>query len=358
MIQSSRPRPFEPAWRGLRQGLWGSAFVFFLGLFMGLTLQAHAAGQSAGASEESDQPHARAKAMVQRATDSATRLNFSGTYVHQHAKGIYSAKVRRGNSAEGRVTVIDALDGPARRTIRLNSQVRAYLPDQKQVRVYPGAAVRLDFPHPPVYDFSRMTEHYQLRVSTGKRIAGRMTDRLEFVPHNQSRWSVHCWFDQATGLMLKTQTLDPSGAVLEEHAFSELTLETSSQVIGLEAPFEDIGVWQRVTAPIHREPMPQSLKAYAGALGFHPLAVAKVKEPSSSIPHTQWLFTDGIALVSVFFIQDTKLHGQAGSTETTDLKGATAMIVGSKSGYHLTALGEVPIDTAKSLIATLPLPQQ
>jgi sigma-E factor negative regulatory protein RseB len=356
MTQSSRPRPFESAFLWLRQGLL-RAFVV-LGLFIGLAAQSHVAGQSTPSSGASDQLHARAKTMIQRAADSATRLDFAGTYVHQHAKGIYSAKVRRGNSAEGRVTVIDALDGPARRTIRLNSQVRAYLPDQKQVRVYPGASVRLDFPHPPVYDFSRVTEHYQLRVSTGKRIAGRMTDRLEFVPHNQSRWSVHCWFDQETGLMLKTQTLDPSGAVLEEHSFSDLNFESSSQAIVLDAPFKDAGGWQRVTAPIQREPMPQSLKAYAGALGFHPLAVAKVKEPSSSFPHTQWLFTDGIALVSVFFIQDPKLNGQAGSTETTDLKGATAMIVGSKSGYHLTALGEVPIDTAKSLIATLPLPQQ
>ncbi len=318
------------------------------------------AAESPASTKAGQQLQARAKVMVQRAADSASQLNFSGTYVHQHAKGLYSAKVMRGLSPEGRATVIDALDGPARRTVRLSSEVRAYLPDQKQVRIYPGASVRLDFPHPPVYDFARVTEHYQIRLATGKRIAGRMTDRIEFVPRNPSRWGVHCWFDQASGLMLKTQTLDANGAVLEEHSFSDLNLGSSPQPsgLGLEAPFKDVGSWQRVTAPIHREPMPQVLKDYAGSLGFLPLAAAKVKEPSSSLPHTQWLFTDGIALVSVFFIHDPKLNGQANSTESSDLKGATAMIIGSKSGYHLTALGEVPIDTAKSLLVTLPLPQQ
>jgi sigma-E factor negative regulatory protein RseB len=336
--------------------------VTFLGL-VGLCLSVACAGISfatephaSAENQQQLQAKAKAKAMVQRAADSASRLDFYGTYVHQHAKGLYSAKVRRGMSPEGRATVIDALDGPARRTVRLSTEVRAYLPDQRQVRVYPGASVRLDFPHPPVYDFARVVEHYQIRLATGKRVAGRMTDRLEFVPHNQSRWSVHCWFDQASGLMLKTQTLDTNGAVLEEHSFSDLNLGPSPQPIGLEAPFKDVRSWQRVTAPIHREPMPQALKAYVGSMGFHPLAAAKVKEPSSALPHTQWLFTDGIALVSVFFIQDPKLNGQSGSTESTDLQGATAMIIGSKSGYHLTALGEVPIDTAKSLLATLPLP--
>lgn len=334
--------------------------VGFLGL-AGLCLSVTYAGISFAtephaSADNQQQLQAKAKAIVQRAADSASRLDFYGTYVHQHAKGLYSAKVRRGMSPEGRATVIDALDGPARRTVRLSTEVRAYLPDQKQVRVYPGASVRLDFPHPPVYDFARVVDHYQIRLASGKRVAGRMTDRLEFVPYNQSRWSVHCWFDQASGLMLKTQTLDTNGAVLEEHSFSDLNLGPSHQSIGLEAPFKDVRSWQRVTAPIHREPMPQALKAYVGSMGFLPLAAAKVKEPSSALPHTQWLFTDGIALVSVFFIQDPKLNGQSGSTESTDLQGATAMIIGSKSGYHLTALGEVPIDTAKSLLATLPLP--
>jgi sigma-E factor negative regulatory protein RseB len=334
-------------------GLLCSCFVLAFGHSPGV----HASGPSGPLSTPKDLQD-KAKAMVERAANSALQLDFTGTYVHQHAKGLYSAKVRRGMSSEGRVTVIDALDGPPRRTVRLGNQVRAYLPDQSQVRVYPGTSVRLDFPHPPVYDFSRITENYQIRLATGKRIAGRMTDRLKFVPHNQSRWSVHCWFDQASGLMLKMQTLDTNGAVLEEHSFSDLHLGPSKPPLNLEAPFKDIGSWQRVTAPINREPMPQALKAYVGSTGFQPLAVAKVTEPSAPTPHTQWLFTDGIALVSVFFIQDAKLNGQAAGTESTDLKGATAMIIGSKSGYHLTALGEVPIDTAKNLLATLPLPQQ
>ncbi len=348
-----------PAFAVVREVL--GRLVFLRLVFVSLAVaQATAAfaSESAASAEALQELQARAKVMVQRAADSASQLNFSGTYVHQHARGLYSAKVMRGMTPEGRVTVIDALDGPAKRTVRLSSEVRAYLPDQKQLRVYPGASVRLDFPHPPVYDFSRVTEHYQIRLTLGKRVAGRMTDRVEFVPRNPSRWGVHCWFDQASGLMLKTQTLDANGAVLEEHSFSDLNLGSSPQLPGLEAPFKDLRSWRRVTASIHREPMPQILKVYAGSMGFIPLAAAKVKEPSSPLPHTQWLFTDGIALVSVFFIHDPKLNGQAGSAESSDLKGATAMIIGSKSGYHLTALGEVPIDTAKSLLATLPLPQQ
>ncbi|MFZ9116690.1 MAG: hypothetical protein ACO20Q_06525, partial [Burkholderiaceae bacterium] len=93
--------------------------VTFLGL-VGLCLSVACADISFAtepnaSAENQQQLQAKAKAMVQRAADSASRLDFYGTYVHQHAKGLYSAKVRRGMSPEGRATVIDALDGPARR---------------------------------------------------------------------------------------------------------------------------------------------------------------------------------------------------------------------------------------------------
>ena len=74
--------------------------LVFLSLFVAQAGTASAA-ESPASTKAGQQLQARAKVMVQRAADSASRLDFSGTYVHQHAKGLYSAKVMRGLSPEG-----------------------------------------------------------------------------------------------------------------------------------------------------------------------------------------------------------------------------------------------------------------
>ena len=71
-----------------------------------------------------------------------------------------------------------------------------------------------------------MAQFYHLKTARGERVAGLETDVVQLVPVDSLRFGYRIWTEQKTGLVVKLQTLDSVGRVLEQAAFSELQLGT------------------------------------------------------------------------------------------------------------------------------------
>ena len=284
--------------------------------------------------------------MVQKISRSVQTLNFEGTYVHQQNGALYTARVYHRVSASGeRITRVQSLDGPTREVIRSSREMRAYLPEQRVVRIYKGPAIRPDFPAVFVSNPAWVLDHYLVEKKPGKRVADLETDLLVFAPKDQFRWRVHCWVEKRHRLPLKLQVLDPQGVVLEEYAFSEIRINPA-QAPQVTPSFEGVSDWKQVQAPMSPKEIPQSLAAGGPIIGFRPVAAALISEPALKSLE-QHVLSDGLAVVSVFV-------GPAVDAENVkpevSRRGALSMVVRKKGSQTITAMGEVPTETVQDLV--------
>lgn len=284
--------------------------------------------------------------LVQKISRSVQSLNFEGTYVHQQDGGLYTARVYHRVSANGeRVTRVQSLDGPSREVIRSSREMRAYLPEQRVIRIYKGPMVRPDFPAMFVANPSWVLDHYQIERRAGKRIADQETELLVFVPKDHFRWRVHCWVEKRHHLPVKLQLLDPQGLVLEEYAFSEVKINPS-QSPQVSPSFQGVSDWKRVYAPMVPKEVSQSIAAAGPMIGFRPVASAMVSEPSIRSVE-QYVLSDGLAVVSIFI---GPLMGADAQASEVSRKGSLSMVVRKKGSHSITAIGEVPTETVQDLV--------
>lgn len=72
---------------------------------------------------------------------------------------------------------------------------------------------------------SRIADFYKMRHDGVERVAGVEADVVMLVPKDSMRFGYRIWTEQKKGLVVKLQTLDADGKVLEQAAFSELQLD-------------------------------------------------------------------------------------------------------------------------------------
>lgn len=284
--------------------------------------------------------------LVQKISRSVQSLNFEGTYVHQQDGGLYTARVYHRVSSSGeRVMRVQSLDGPSREVIRSSREMRAYLPEQKVIRIYKGPLVRPDFPAMFVANPAWVLEHYQIERHAGKRIADQETELLVFIPKDQFRWRVHCWVEKRHHLPVKLQLLDPQGLVLEEYAFSEVKINPA-QAPQVSPSYPGVSDWKQVFAPMVPKEVSQSIAAAGPMVGFRPVASATVSEPSIKSVE-QYVLSDGLAVVSVFI---GPVVGADSKPTEVSRKGSLSMVVRKKGSHSITAIGEVPTETVQDLV--------
>jgi sigma-E factor negative regulatory protein RseB len=166
---------------------------------------------------------ADASAWLARAATAARQLNYVGTIVYQH--GAYSETSRLvhlydlGEEYDKLVN----LDGPAREVIRSHGEVRCFYPDAKVVRVEPRT-FRNAFPSVSPQQQKALADFYDFRKAETARVAGLETQAWVFEPKDGLRYGHKFWADIATGLIVKARVVDERDGVLEQFAFSEVSI--------------------------------------------------------------------------------------------------------------------------------------
>ena len=150
--------------------------------------------------------------------------------------------------------------------------------------------------------------------------------------------------------MVKLQTVDADGNVLEQAAFSELQLDAPVRIDKLSQMMAATDGWRVEKA--------EAVKTTAGAegwqlkaavAGFKPISCykrpARAPAPEGTL---QWIFSDGLAAVSLFVeTYDRQRHAQEGVFAS----GATQTLTRRIQDWWLTAVGEVPAADAEGLRA-------
>jgi sigma-E factor negative regulatory protein RseB len=285
---------------------------------------------------------------LMRIHEASRKLSYIGTFVVQSGGTMSSAKIWRVCEGSQQLERVETLTGAPRSIFRHNDQVVTFLPDRKVVRSEKRESLGI-FPELLQSPDSRIADFYRVRQEGAERVAGVEADIIVLVPKDKLRFGYRVWTEQKKGLVVKLQTLDTDGKVLEQAAFSELQLDAPVKMDKL------VQMMGKVDG--YRVERPVLVKTTAGAEGWvmkTPVAGFKsmsfYKRPARAANAAmgeeplQWIFSDGLASVSIFVEPfDRQRHDKESSLSL----GATQTMTKQVGGYWVTVMGEVPLVTLR-----------
>lgn len=260
-----------------------------------------------------------------------------------------SAKIWHVCEGSQQMERVETLTGAPRSIFRHNDQVVTFMPDHKVVRSEKRESLGL-FPELFQSVDSHIADFYRVQQAGSERVAGVEADIVNLVPKDRMRFGYRVWTERKNGLVVKLQTLDADGKVLEQAAFSELQLDAPVKMDKL------IQMMGKVDG--YRVEKPVLLKTTASAegwvlkapvAGFKPMSCYKRPVSAGTAAAAgeeplQWIFSDGLASVSIFV---EPLDRQRHDKESSLSLGATQTMTRQLDAYWITVMGEVPMTTLR-----------
>lgn len=282
---------------------------------------------------------------LMRMHEASKKQAYVGTYVVSSGGSISSAKIWHVCEGNQQVERVETLTGAPRSIFRHNDRVVTFMPEHKVVRTEKRESLGL-FPELLQSTDNRIAEFYKVRQEGVERVAGLEADVVVLVPKDAMRFGYRVWTEQKKGMVVKLQTLDADGKVLEQAAFSELQLDAPVKMDKL------LHMMGKVDG--YKVEKPVLVKTTASAegwvlktpvAGFAPMSCYKRPAVASGADEPlQWIFSDGLASVSLFVEPYDK---QRHEKEASMSLGATQTMTKQVGSYWLTVMGEVPMKTIK-----------
>ena len=331
-----------------RSALAGAAFVFSVGASWCQPTPAPARPAAPQAQAE----QRNVAEWLARMHLASRKLNYAGTFVVSSEAMLASARIWHACEGDQQIERVDSLTGPPRSTFRRNDHVVTFLQDSKVARIEKSEAPGL-FPNLLQGSDAAIPEFYMARLIGHDRVAGFQADIVLLKPKDKLRYGYRIWSEQKTGLVVKLQTLDLDGRVLEQAAFSELQLNAPvrldklSQMMG-----KTTGYRKEVLETVQTDPDAEGWSLRTPVAGFRSMSCIKRPTQAGTLQQgtVQWVFSDGLASVSLFLEPyDVERHLREGLVTV----GATRSLTLRAEDWWLTAVGEVPPQTLKAFAQAL-----
>ncbi|MEO6367413.1 MAG: MucB/RseB C-terminal domain-containing protein [Steroidobacteraceae bacterium] len=241
-------------------------------------------------------------------------------------------------------------NGSGWEVVRNGSEWVAYFPDLKIARVETrnrswGAMVTLN----GLTDETK--RNYEISTAGTERLLGRTAQLVRVDPRDGFRYGYRFWLDQQTAMPLKTQRITRAGEVLEEISFLTLEMRTSIPDELLKPDVDpDTLKWLRPDIHVDKSSLKTGVAPRKELLppGFR--VAFNNPEADSKAPRTRFIVSDGVNWVSVFIEPADKAQPAPGAPpDGVVLMGLSATYVVRQDGYKVTAVGEVPPLTVKSI---------
>jgi sigma-E factor negative regulatory protein RseB len=283
--------------------------------------------------------------------EASKRRAYMGTLVVSSGGSMASSRIWHVCDGEQQIERVESLSGVPRSTFRRNDEVITFSPQSRLAVVEKRESLGM-FPNLLKSPDSAIDQFYTARQTGTERVAGLEADVVRIEPRDKLRFAYRVWSEKKTGLVVKLQTLDGQGLVLEEVAFSELQLDAPVSMGKLSRMMTN-------TEGYKVESSTELLKTTAAAEGWQlksPVpgftSMTCLRRPAAggtAGSTLQWIFSDGLASVSLFIeVYERGRHGPEGLTAM----GATHTLgrrwSDNTGEWWLTAVGEVPPQTLQA----------
>ncbi len=348
------PRTLPPIC--LTGALWAACMLLIGGPALAQAQVPGLATGAAGSGVASDVklPERNISEWLERMHEAARRRAYIGTFVVTSGASMSSAKIWHVCDGDQQMERVEALTGAPRSTFRRNDQVITFNADSKTALAEKRESLGL-FPNLLKSSDSAIGQFYAARQVGSERVAGFDADVVQLAPKDGLRYGYRVWSEKKSGLVVKLQTVNAQGQVLEQAAFSDLQMDAPVSMAKLTQMMGNTEGY-KVEKPdlVKTTALAEGWMLKNAVPGFKPMSCFKrgvaVAEGAAADSTLQWIFSDGLASVSLFVEAfDRQRHVQEGLLSM----GATQMLTrrftdrqGEKGPeWWVTLVGEVPAPT-------------
>lgn len=337
------PGFFSPAC-ALRRGPLASLLLCVMGGGLLWLAVASGAAQAQTAPATNDE-HRTVNQWLARMHEASRQRAYSGTLVVSTGSAMSASRIWHVCDGKQQMERIETLTGAPRTTVRHNNDVITFAPDEKVAWLEKRESLGL-FPELLRTPANQIPTFYGVREEGAARVAGYLADTVEILPKDGLRFGYRIWAEQRSGLVLKLQTLDEKGRVLEQLAFTELDLNAVVRMDKLTKLMNDTRGYQLIKPVLLSTTLEKQgwrLKEMVPGFLFMschkraPEAAQRAEAPAVAL---QCVYSDGLASVSLFI---EPRNGDRPSMEDAAAPvGATHSVSRRIGAFDATLLGEVP----------------
>lgn len=290
-----------------------------------------------------------------RMHEASSQRSYIGTLVVSAGSAMSASKIWHVCDGSQQMERVDTLTGAPRTTIRRNKEVITFVPEAKTAFIEKRDSLGM-FPELLRTPSNLIPQFYSAKEVGVQRVAGHLSDMVEILPKDDLRFGYRIWSERQTGLVVKLQTLGEQGAVVEQVAFSELQLDAPVSMEKLSRLMKDTRGYEvhkptlrKTTAEAEGWRLKEPVPGFT-AMSCHTREAAGGAAPSAGQTSMQWVFSDGLASVSLFVEPfDAQRHVQ----ESSAALGATNSVNRRVGDHWLTVVGEVPAATLRRFALAL-----
>lgn len=313
---------------------------------------------ASGAFAQGDDPAATRRAaaeILNRIHEAAQQQNYEGTFVYQRGATVQSSRITHAATrGDGEYESLESLDGKPRKMLRHDDDMYTFVPE-RHLCVVEKRQNKDSFPALLATSGEQVLSVYEPKLLGSDRVAGVDAQVLELDPKDSYRFAYKLWADSKTGLLLRAQTLDPDGQVLEQLSFSQVRIGGGVDKAPIANGIRNTAGWTIVRPPVQPVDMEaQGWQLTPNIPGFKKIRelrrpMASREEGQPPIPVDQAVFSDGLAAISVFVEPVEKNSRKEGAGSN----GATHVLVKRRGDFWITLLGEVPQATLQQFASTI-----
>jgi sigma-E factor negative regulatory protein RseB len=297
----------------------------------------------------------QAAAWLDRIQEAARHENYEGVFVYQHGNFVQSSRIAHyAVRGDGEFESLESLDGQPRKLLRHDDDLYTFVP-QRRLCVVEKRSNKDSFPALMSESGAQVLSVYDPKLLGGDRVAGLDAQVIELDPRDTYRFAYKLWADAKTGLLLRVQTLDASGQVLAQVAFTQVRVGVPAEKAAIATGMRNTSGWTLVRPPVSTVDMQaQGWRIAPEVPGFRDIREVRrlmaARDPKAPpIPVDQAVFSDGLSTISVFVEPAEGNSRKAGAGST----GATHVLVTRYRDYWITVLGEVPQATLQRFASAI-----
>jgi sigma-E factor negative regulatory protein RseB len=268
-------------------------------------------------------------------------LNYRGLFTYEQGQELMSARIVHAVHDGVERERLEQLDGSRREFLRIDHPVDCLHAGRRLLQLGSGPRALAEGPQTSA---AALANYYAFEFEGDERVASRDGRRLRVSPRDAYRYGMMLVLDERSALLLKAETTDAAGRVLERFQFVDV--EIGGAIAGTELSGQ--GSASRIDVT-HDHAAADTPPPFGWSVAWLPDGFALSQRelrraPASRAPVEAQMYTDGLAAFGVFVergVHDLPAPGEAS-------QGATVAYVIPRGGDNLvTVVGEIPVATAQ-----------
>jgi sigma-E factor negative regulatory protein RseB len=284
---------------------------------------------------------------LQRIHSATRKLSYTGTFVYRSGDQAETSHIVHIAGRNGAHERLETLDGQPREILRSDGEVKCYLPDSMTVKVDRQTDHKV-FPALLPANLQEIRNHYEVTKGGIERVAGYECQSIVLEPKDKMRYGHRLWADASSGMLLKSQTFNDKKEVIEQFAFTQISIGGKIDQGQLKSRFL---AKSRDWHVENSGAVAASLAASGWTIkpelpGFKKVTEMKrTQGGSSEVGHV--VYSDGLAAVSVFI---EPMANKTSLPQPGPSRQGAINIYSRQIAEHLvTVVGEAPADSVKKI---------